>query len=58
MNARPQTWKACSGNPLARQTVEGRASTAAVAAKDRSLSPFSHGLTGRRGTIASMPDAR
>jgi hypothetical protein len=41
-----------------KRTVEGRASTGAVAAKGRSLSQFSHGLTGRCGTTASMPDAR
>jgi hypothetical protein len=39
-----------------KRTVEGRASAPAVAAKGRSLSQFSHGLTGRYGTMASMPD--
>ena len=38
------------------QTVEVAASAAAVAAKGRSLSQFSHGLTGPYRTMASMPD--
>jgi anti-sigma B factor antagonist len=38
------------------QTVEVAARAAAVAVKGRSLSQFSHGLTGRYRTMASMPD--
>ena len=41
-----------------KRKVEGRADTAAVAAKGRNLSQLSHGLTGRYGTMASMPDTR
>jgi hypothetical protein len=38
------------------QTVEVAARAAAVAVKGGSLSQFSHGLTGRYRTMASMPD--
>jgi hypothetical protein len=37
-------------------TVEVAARNAAVAAKGRSLSQFSHGLTGPYRTMASIPD--
>lgn len=39
-----------------KQTVEGRADRAAGAAIGRDLSQISHGLTGRYGTMPSMPD--
>jgi hypothetical protein len=41
-----------------KRKVEGRADTAAVAAKGGNLSQLSHGLTGRYRNMASMPDAR
>jgi hypothetical protein len=41
-----------------KRPVEGRASAAAIAARRRSLSQFSHGLTRRYRTMASMPDTQ
>ena len=41
-----------------KQTVEGRTDTTAGAAKGWDLSQISHRLTGRYGTMASMPDTR
>jgi hypothetical protein len=36
----------------------GRADTVAVVDNGRNVSQLSHGLTGRYGTMASMPDTR
>jgi len=41
-----------------KQAVEARADTAAVAAMGRDLSQISYRLTGRSGTMASLPDNR
>jgi hypothetical protein len=40
------------------KAIESRVNTAALAAKGRDLSQFSHGLTGQYGTVASIPDTQ
>ena len=41
-----------------KRKVERRANTAAIASNSRDLSQFSHELTGRYWTMASMRDTR
>ena len=41
-----------------KRKFESRVNTAAVAAKGRDLSQFSHGLNGQYWTVASIPDTQ